>query len=123
MASKLAKLNSFAGKFFFRVGALSGASAVLIGAHGAHSFKTNVQDTYRHQVFDTAKNYHFITSLAMLAVPFCGQPFVAGSLLSGGIVLFSGTCYLHALYDIDGPRKYTPHGGILLVAGWIALTL
>ncbi|XP_070537648.1 transmembrane protein 256 homolog [Ptychodera flava] len=123
MAARLTRLNSVAGKIFFRVGALSGASAVLIAAHGAHSFKTNVDDPYRHQVFDVAKFYHFTTSLALLAVPLCGQPFIAGTLLASSIPLFSGTCYVHALYDIDELRKYTPHGGVLLVAGWAALAL
>ncbi|XP_002730758.1 transmembrane protein 256 homolog [Saccoglossus kowalevskii] len=121
--SRFTRVNTASRRFFLRIGALSGASAVLLGAHGAHALKHSVHDTYRAQVFDIAKNYHFIHSLALFAVPLCRQPLLAGTLLTSGIVLFSGTCYLHSLYNMYKLRRYTPIGGVLLVAGWLALAI
>lgn len=47
----------------------------------------------------------------------------AGSLLTAGMVLFSGSCYYHALTGNQRVRYVTPYGGILLILGWLALAL
>ncbi|XP_077987773.1 transmembrane protein 256 homolog [Glandiceps talaboti] len=111
------------GQIFLRIGALSGASAVCLGAYGAHTFKTNVQDPHRQMIFDTANKYHFLHSLVLLAMPLARKPLLAGSLITAGMVLFSGTCYLQSIHEMDSVRKFTPMGGLLLIAGWVALAL
>ncbi|XP_002742277.1 transmembrane protein 256 homolog [Saccoglossus kowalevskii] len=111
------------GMLFLRVGALSGATAVALGAYGAHAFKTNTQDEHKKHVFDTANRYHFLHSMVLLAVPLVRKPLIAGSLLSLGLLMFSGSCYVYAIHDVDSIRKVTPFGGTLLIAGWIAMAL
>lgn len=46
-----------------------------------------------------------------------------GTLLTGGMVLFSGSCYYHALTGNTTIRKVTPYGGMMLIFGWLAMML
>ncbi len=47
--------------------------------------------------------------------------FQVGSLFALGTVLFSGSCYVHALTGNTAVRRVTPYGGMLLIAGWLAV--
>nr|XP_033781031.1 transmembrane protein 256 isoform X3 [Geotrypetes seraphini] len=62
------------GRLFLRVGAVSGALAVAAGAYGAHGQRLSVQDDYQKELYSTANKYHFLHSLALLAVPQCRKP-------------------------------------------------
>lgn len=64
--------SSYPGNNWIRLAGLSGALAVGLSAYGAHGLK-DLPDR-RKTVFDTASKYHFIHSLAMLAVPLCNRP-------------------------------------------------
>ena len=46
-----------------------------------------------------------------------------GTLLTSGMVLFSGSCYYHALTENAKVRVVTPYGGVLLILGWLAMML
>lgn len=63
------------GNLFVRIGALSAASAVGLGAFGAHGLKTylagNDRMDYYLDVWKTASNYHLIHSLAIIAGMYC----------------------------------------------------
>ena len=52
---------------FISLAAFSGMLAVAFGAFGAHALKSRLDD-YALGVFETAVQYHFIHSLALLAV-------------------------------------------------------
>ncbi|OCT90965.1 transmembrane protein 256 homolog [Xenopus laevis] len=110
-------------KLWRRLGAVSGALAVTAGAYGAHGLRTSDRDDYLKELFATANHYHFLHSLALLAVPHCRRPLLAGSLLTSGLVLFSGTFYYQALTGDPTLTKAAPLGGILLICGWAALAL
>ena len=43
--------------------------------------------------------------------------------MATGMLLFSGSCYAHALTGNTSVRKVTPYGGMLLIVGWIAMVL
>lgn len=62
----MGKLNSI----FVKIGALSAASAVALGAFGAHGLKTHLAENpridYYLDVWKTASNYHLMHSLAMV---------------------------------------------------------
>ena len=49
--------------------------------------------------------------------------FQAGSLLAAGTLVFSGSCYYYALTGSRTVRAYTPYGGVMLIAGWLAMVL
>nr|XP_056719517.1 transmembrane protein 256 [Euleptes europaea] len=110
-----------AGQLFRRLGALSGAAAVGAAAYGAHGFRRSDRDDYLKELYETANKYHFLHSLALLAVPHCRYPMVAGTVLSTGMGLFCGAIYYHALSGDSTFTRMAPYGGSLLILGWIAM--
>ncbi len=103
------------------VGALSGATAVLLGAFGAHGLERVVEDPDLLAAWSTGARYHLVHSVALLAVAVHPRrPKAAGVLFTVGIVLFAGSLYGLAL-GVQGLGPVTPLGGLCLVAGWLAL--
>lgn len=104
----------------------AGASAVLLGALGAHALRGEVPPSLV-EVWHTAVRFQFWHALALLA---CALParrshagHLAAILFTLGIVLFCGSLYALVL---GAPRMLgviTPLGGIAFVAGWIALAV
>ncbi|GIL49644.1 hypothetical protein Vafri_5887 [Volvox africanus] len=85
------------GSTWFRVAAISGATAVGLSAYGAHGFKP--KDPYYTEVFRRANNLHMIHSLLLAIAPSTKRPWLLGSLTLAGITLFSGACYHIALNE------------------------
>lgn len=104
---------------------LAGASAVALGAFGAHALR-DVLDARGAELWHTAVNYHFwhalALGLAMFAVPGRARG-VAMVSFCIGIVLFSGSLYALALGAPRWCGAITPLGGVAFIAGWIALGL
>jgi uncharacterized membrane protein YgdD (TMEM256/DUF423 family) len=101
---------------------LAGASAVLLGAFGAHGLRNVLDDAHR-ELWHTAVEYHLWHALALAIVVACGQGRacrVAMWALASGIVLFSGSLYGLALGAPRWLGIVTPFGGIALVIGWLA---
>lgn len=109
---------------FVRLAGLSGASAVVLGAMGAHrNFpETDTKEDLK-KIFDTANRFHFLHTLALVAVPMCKRPYVAGAFFIAGMSLFCGTCYYHAFTTDRSLRSLTPVGGSCLILGWLAMVL
>jgi len=107
-----------------RIAGVSGALAVALGAYGAHAFfnKDGVASELK-TVYETANKYHFLHTVALLAVPLCRKPLLTGSLLVMGTAIFSGSCYYYALTQERWIRKITPYGGTLLIIGWLSMAL
>lgn len=110
-------------RWFVRLAGISGASAVALGAYGAHVFYRRDYPEELKQVYETANRYHFLHTLALLGVPLCRRPKLAGSLIVSGTAIFCGTCYFYALTGSKNIRQYTPYGGMLLIVGWLAMVL
>ncbi|XP_061446931.1 transmembrane protein 256 [Rhineura floridana] len=110
-----------AGLVFRRLGALSGAAAVGAAAYGAHGFRRSDRDDYLKELYEIANKYHFLHSLALLAVPHCRYPMMAGSILSLGMGMFCGAFYYHAVTGDPVFTRAAPYGGTLLILGWIAM--
>ncbi|XP_077445329.1 transmembrane protein 256 [Stigmatopora argus] len=106
-----------------RLAALSGASAVALGAYGAHGFKHSDPDDYQRVLFETANKYHFYHSLALLGAAHSSKPVVAGTLLITGMGMFCGSLYHQAMTGDPILRKVAPVGGMAMIAGWLALVL
>lgn len=111
-------------KKWIAIAGLMGASAVAIGAYGAHVVypRKEIADN-RKAVFETANKYHFLHSLALLGVPFARKPCLTGSLFLSGTIVFSGTCYYYAMTDNKDVSKWTPYGGATLILAWLSLAL
>lgn len=106
------------------VGAM-GASAVLLGAFGAHALR-GVLDADHRELWHTAVNYHAWHAVALVLAVGLGQGRsrrVAITAFAGGIVLFSGSLYVLALGAPRWTGIITPFGGVAFISGWIALGL
>lgn len=106
--------------------ALSGALVVMAGAFGAHALEGTLTPRLV-AAFETGVRYQAWHTLALLAVlawraamPLAGQRLALG-LWAAGMGLFSGSLYAMALTGAGGLGMITPLGGVLLIAGWLAL--
>lgn len=103
---------------------LAGASAVGLGAFGAHALRGMVDDAGM-QVWHTAVQYHFWHALAMFVAVVGLAPgrarSVAVALFALGIVLFSGSLYALALGAPRLTGVMTPVGGLAFIVAWIAV--
>ena len=111
-------------KLFITLASLSGMLAVAFGAFGAHALRSRL-DEHTMSVFQTAVQYHFYHSLALLAVGVIAlsQPQTAllrssGYLFLVGIVVFSGSLYLLSMSGLRWLGAITPLGGLAFIAGW-----
>lgn len=106
---------------------LSGFLAVGLGAFGAHALKHRLSADML-AVYETAVQYHFYHTFALLAAGLLmqiglqhGALRAATWLFSVGIVLFSGSLYALALSGIKVLGAITPIGGLCFLAAWICL--
>ncbi|XKE45647.1 DUF423 domain-containing protein [Halomonas organivorans] len=106
--------------------ALSGALTVMAGAFGAHALADELTPRLM-TAYETGVRYQAWHGLAMLGVlawraarPLPGQRW-ALALWLAGMVGFSGSLYALALGGVGGLGAITPLGGLLLIAGWLAL--
>jgi uncharacterized membrane protein YgdD (TMEM256/DUF423 family) len=114
-------------KLFISLASLSGMFAVILGAFGAHALRGRLED-YQLRVYETAVQYHFYHSLALLAVglialshPQTALLKSAGWLFFLGILVFSGSLYLLAVTGTKWLGAITPLGGLAFMAGWASL--
>ena len=111
-------------KLFITLASLSGMLAVILGAFGAHALKGKL-DAYALGIYETAVQYHFYHSFALLAVGILAlsQPHAAllkssGWLFLLGILVFSGSLYLLSMTGARWLGAVTPLGGLAFIAGW-----
>ncbi|MDZ7783403.1 MAG: DUF423 domain-containing protein [Halioglobus sp.] len=114
-------------KLFLSLAALNGMLAVVFGAFAAHALKEKL-DPYALGIFQTAVQYHFYHSLALLAVALLALQVPQTTLLrsSGwlfllGMIIFCGSLYLLGLTGVRWLGAITPLGGLAFVAGWACL--
>lgn len=107
--------------------AISGVLAIGLGAFGAHALSAAL-DARALAWFDTASRYHLLHSVVLVAaalVPAAGARrapcVVACTLWLAGIVVFSGSLYTMAVFELPRLGAVTPLGGAALIAGWVAL--
>lgn len=112
-------------RLWWCVVALSGAFMVMIGAYAAHGLERHTSASMV-AIVETGVRYQAWHTLAMLAVlawrshyPHPGQQIVL-ILWALGIGAFAGSLYLMALAGLN-LGLVTPIGGLLLMAGWLAL--
>ncbi|XP_054712201.1 LOW QUALITY PROTEIN: transmembrane protein 256 homolog [Uloborus diversus] len=117
-------VSKLSGSLFIRLAGLSGTAAVTMGAYGSHGFypRTDVPSELK-DVYRTANYYHFLHTLALLAVPLTRRPLLVGTLLTTGMSIFCGTCYAYALTGNKSIVRITPYGGTLLIIAWLSMIL
>ena len=116
-------------KLFLILGSINAATAVSMGAFGAHSLKTKISEDML-SVFKTAVQYHFYHSLGLLIVGLLTiylKPEkhikIAGWMMFIGIILFSGSLYILSSTGIRWLGIITPFGGIAFILSWIYVVI
>jgi uncharacterized membrane protein YgdD (TMEM256/DUF423 family) len=120
-------------KRFLILACISGLTAVIFGAFGAHFLKKILTENHV-QIFETGIRYQFYHTFALIATALISRyaskrwTTAAGWLFASGMALFSGSLYLLSVAEflefdhlagVIGP--VTPMGGLLLIAGWACL--
>lgn len=114
---------------FLLFGALSGFTAVGLGAFAAHGLRERLEPTLL-AAFQTGVQYQMYHALALIGLAALFKNATSqtwlqagGWLFVAGILLFSGSLYGLAL---GGPRwlgPITPLGGLMFLLGWLALVV
>lgn len=114
---------------FLFCGAVGGFLSVGFSAFGAHALSGRLPERAM-EVFQTAADYQFYHSLALVLVallisayPQSARLRWSGNLFVVGLLLFSGSLYLLSLTGIRWLGIITPFGGVSLMAGWLMLAL
>jgi uncharacterized membrane protein YgdD (TMEM256/DUF423 family) len=114
---------------WLRLIAISGALSVTFGAFGAHGLEDRLSASYL-DTFNTAVRYQILHSLALLGIICLPDHLVKLRTLhwvaisfTVGVLLFSGSLYLLAIFDIPSLGMITPIGGASLILGWVLLLL
>lgn len=113
---------------WFAAGAIAAALGVVLGAFGAHGLKDRVAPDLL-AIYETGVRYHLVHALALLAVGWAAERWpgpwasAAGWLFLAGILVLSGSLYLLALTGARWLGAVTPLGGLVFIAGWIALAI
>ena len=102
--------------------------AVLIGAFGAHALGEVLIKNNKTDVFDIASRYHFYHGFALIIFgilnliyeEFRWHNIIAICFLFG-LLLFSGSLYLLAIFNTSWLGAVAPIGGTLLLCGWVGL--
>ena len=111
---------------FASLGALSAFLAVAAGAFGAHALRARLPADLL-AIFETAARYQVYHALGLFAVAWAvmrwpgGPVRTAGWLFVAGTIVFSGSLYVLSLTGVRAWGAVTPIGGVLLLAGWLAL--
>ena len=117
-------------RVWLTLGALGGASSVLLGAYGAHGLEELFSEVPRKRTaYANAVDYQMIHSLLLVVLGFFGSTnklgarllFLNASLLVVSMCLFSGSIYLWVFGGSDWLLKLTPAGGIGFVLSWLLL--
>lgn len=109
---------------FFSIGSLLSATAVGLGAFGAHALKGRLTPE-DFVIFDTASRYLGMQSLGILGFSLLmarldALPLKVGAFaLTSGTVIFSGSLYILIFTGIRSWGAVTPIGGLLLIVGWL----
>lgn len=110
-----------------RLAALLGLLSIVLGSMGAHG---KVHDALvaagTLKNWDTAVSYHLPHAILLVCLAFAlnGGGLAAAwawNLLFAGVLLFSGSLYLHSWTQISWLVYVTPVGGMGMVLGWALL--
>ena len=112
-------------RWFLLLGAANAALAVLLGAFGAHSLKTQLAADMM-AVYQTGLQYHLFHSLGLLAVGLVALHLSdsrwlrwSGWLMLAGIVIFSGSLYVLSTTGWRWLGAVTPLGGLSFIVAWV----
>ncbi len=113
---------------FLVLAAVFGFLAVGLGAFGTHALEAHfAANPSREPTYNTAVQYQMFHVVGLIVVAWLTThraarlPMIAGWLFVAGIVLFCGSLYVLAVFQISAMGAVAPLGGVSFLTGW-ALT-
>lgn len=117
---------------FITTATIFGATAIILGAFGAHALK-KIFNQEQLKNFETGVKYQMYHALLLLIIGFnlnhvTNYQMLIYYSLTLGIILFSFSIYILCISSALNKKikwlgPVTPIGGILLIAGWFLLFL
>jgi uncharacterized membrane protein YgdD (TMEM256/DUF423 family) len=111
-------------RFWLVAGALNMLFALIVAAAVGHRLEGEFVPVIRN-IFDTAREMHFVHALALIAVGIVSAQFgrkllldLAGAAFLAGIVFFCGGIYAAFGPNAAGVKPLIPLGGTSLMLGW-----
>jgi uncharacterized membrane protein YgdD (TMEM256/DUF423 family) len=124
---------------FSFIAGLYGTTGVALGALGAHALKQKMQEGVltidQLSAFDTGTKYQLMHAIVLFILAYINRNkqhklyTIASYLITIGVLFFSGSIYMLTTQNISGIHAgfifgpITPLGGLLLIAGWICITI
>ena len=109
-------------KMWIIISAVSGFTAVAIGAFGAHGLREKLSAEML-EVYKAGVLYQFIHTIILLLLSLTN--FIKGKITSifllAGIILFSFSLYLYSTSGLRFFAMITPVGGVCFLIGWLWL--
>lgn len=96
---------------------------VALGAFGAHGLEAKVSAKHL-ATYKTGIQYHFYHAFGLLMLAFLQHHIpqknfkLVKQMMIGGILLFSGNCYLYAVTGMKVFAMIVPVGGTLFLGAW-----
>ncbi|MGB5289065.1 MAG: DUF423 domain-containing protein [Ignavibacteriaceae bacterium] len=107
-------------KLWIIISAVSGFTAVAIGAFGAHGLRENLSAEML-EVYKTGVLYQFIHTIVLLILSLTNfiKTKIASIFFLLGIILFSFSLYIYSTSGIKFFAMITPVGGMCFLIGWL----
>jgi uncharacterized membrane protein YgdD (TMEM256/DUF423 family) len=109
-------------KMWIIISAVSGFTAVAIGAFGAHGLREKLSAEML-EIYKTGVLYQFFHTIVLLMLSLTN--YIKGRMASifflAGIILFSFSLYLYSTSGIRFFAMITPVGGVCFLIGWLWL--
>jgi uncharacterized membrane protein YgdD (TMEM256/DUF423 family) len=111
-------------KFWLIISAVSGFTAVAIGAFGAHGLREKLSAEML-EVYKTGVFYQFIHTVVLLVLSLTNfiQARIASFFFLLGIIFFSFSLYIYSTSGIQFFAMITPIGGVCFLIGWLLLII
>ncbi|MEX2215671.1 MAG: DUF423 domain-containing protein [Phycisphaeraceae bacterium] len=111
---------------FLIIAGILGFTGVLAGTVAAHVIQKQITSE-KLETFKTGVHYHLLHAAAVLGVAAVAAGdrrkciAAAGWLFTLGVLLFSGSLYVYACWNVKLFAHVAPFGGGAMMAGWIGL--
>jgi uncharacterized membrane protein YgdD (TMEM256/DUF423 family) len=109
-------------KVWIIISAVSGFTAVAIGAFGAHGLRETLSSEML-EVYKTGVFYQFVHTIVLLVLSLTNfvKSRIASMFFLAGIILFSFSLYLYSTSGNKFFAMITPVGGVCFLIGWLWL--
>jgi len=107
-------------KIWIIISAVSGFTAVAIGAFGAHGLREQLSPEML-EVYKTGVLYQFVHTIVLLVLSLTNfiKTKIASIFFLLGIILFSFSLYIYSTSGIKFFAMITPVGGVCFLIGWL----